>query len=368
MHATSAFFDEALHADTRKWNTQIEIIYQNDVVLASDVILSGYVGLDNVAVRRELHVTFVDAEGVLTPATTRDLMSPKGTELRVKRGLYIPSLDDYEYVPLGVFGLVKPNVRSHSDGVVLECKGFDRVDNVRARRFTAPWVVSKGTLVTSAIAAIIADVIPNIPVKITPSSFTTPEIVFDRLDSRWDAVRALASAAGLIAYFDGLGSLVIEPAVGRETGVTYTVGTEVATLMNVSRSMDAAETYSGVQVLGENPDQTTFQVEKWDLDPASPTYSLGPFGRRPYGFFSELITTQAQAQAKADELFAQKVRIAEEVEINTVGTIAHDIDDVFEVVDPRSRTNGRYQIVSGSIPLRVTQGELLRWRCKVAGT
>lgn len=368
MYATSDAFDDALHADSRSWNTVVEVVYQGDVVLASDVILSGYVGLDNVAVRRELHVTFVDADGVLTPATSRDLLSPKGTELRVKRGLWIPSLGDYEYVPLGVFGLVKPEVRSHSDGVVLECKGFDRVDNVRARRFTEPWAITSGTLVTQAIADIVSSRIPSIPVKITPSTFITPEIVFDRLDSPWDAVRALAGAAGLVAYFDGLGSLVIEPALGRETGVTYSIGSEVATLMNVTRSMDSTDTYSGVQVTGENPDQTTFRVEKWDMDPTSPTYSVGPFGRRPYGFFSELITTQAQAQAKVDELFPQKVRIAEEVEINTVGTIGHDIDDIFTVIDPRSKTNGSYQIVSGTIPLRVSQGDLLRWRCKVAGT
>lgn len=368
MWQTSAAFDAALHADSRQWKTKVEVIYDSDVVLVSDVIESGYVQLDNVAVRRELHITFVDADGVLTPASARDLMSPKGTELRVARGLYIPSLDDYEWVPMGVFGLVKPEVRSHSDGVVLECKGFDRVDNVRARRFTEPWVVAKNTLVTQAIADIVASRIPNIPTKITPSTFLTPEVVYDRLASPWDAVRALASAAGLIAYFDGLGSLVIEPAVGRETGITYTVGTEVATLMNVSRSMDSSETYSGIQVTGENPDQTTFRAEKWDMDPMSPTYSLGPFGRRPYGYFSELITTLPQAQAKVDELFPLKVRIAEEVEINTLGTIGHDIDDVFSVVDPRSRTNGSYQIVSGTIPLRVQQGDLLRWRCKVAGT
>lgn len=368
MYAVSDAFNEALHKDSRRWNTVVEVVYQNDVVLASDVIVSGYIGLDSVAIRRELHVTFVDAQGVLTPATTRDLLSPKGTELRVKRGLYIPSLDDYEYVPLGVFGLVKPEVRANSDGVKVECKAFDRVDNVRARRFSDPWVVTQGTPVTTAIAAIVASRIPNIPVKITPSTYTTPEIVFDRLDSPWDSVRTLCAAAGLVAYFDGLGSLVIEPAVGRETGIAYSIGTEVATLMNVSRTMDSQETYSGVQVLGENPDQTTFRVEKWDMDPTSPTYSEGPFGRRPYGFFSEMITTQAQAQAKAEELFAQKVRIAEEVEINTVGTIAHDIDDIFTVTDPRTRTDGRYQIVSGTVPLRVQQGDLLRWRCKVAGT
>lgn len=368
MWPTSDLYDAALHADSRKWRTQVEVLYQSDVVLVSDVIESGYVQMDNIAVRRELHVTFVDADGVLTPASTRDLLSPKGTELRVKRGLYIPSLDDYEWVPLGVFGLVKAEVRSHSDGVVLECKGFDRVDNVRARRFTEPWVIAKGTLATTAIRNIVTSRIPNIPTKITASTYVLPETVYDRLDSPWDAVRDIADAAGLIAYFDGLGSLVIEKSGGVETGVTYTIGSEVATLMNVTRDMDSADTYSGIQVTGENPDQTTFRVERWDMDPTSPTYSEGPFGRRPYGFFSELITTQAQAEAKRDELFTQKVRIAEEVEINTLGTIGHDIDDVFTVVDPRSKTNGKYQIVSGTVPLRVQQGDLLRWRCKVAGT
>ncbi len=365
MWPVSAEFTEALHADSRRWATRIEVLFGGDVVLVSDVVSSGYVGIDNVAVRRELHVTFVDADGVLTPALTGDLLAPKGTEMRAWRGLYIPGRADYEWVPLGVFGIVKPQARSHSEGHLLEVKAFDRVDAVRARRFTEPWVVASGTLVTTAISDIVTSRI-DVPVKVAPSTFTTPEVVFDRLSSPWDAVRALAAAANMIAYFDPLGSLVIGPTGGEETGVVYTIGTEVSTLMNVTRSMDSTETYSGVMVRGEHPDQTTFAVQLWDLDPTSPTYADGPFGRRPYGYFSELITTTDQANARAATLFAEKVKIPQEVEITTVGTVAHDVDDVITVIDPRSKTSGRYRIISGTIPLRAVQGEHLRWRCEEA--
>ena len=173
MWATTKEYDETILSGSRRWATKFEILYGSDVIMASDVVIDGYVGLDNIAVRRELHVSFVDADGLLTPASARDMLAPKGTELRVWRGLYIPMRDDYEWVPLGVFGIVKPEVRSNSDGTILSIKGFDRVDAVRVRRFVDPWVVPKGTLVTEAISNIVTSRI-NAPVKISPSQFTTP--------------------------------------------------------------------------------------------------------------------------------------------------------------------------------------------------
>lgn len=363
MWKTSPEFAEALVSDSRIWGTKVEITYGEDVVLASDVLVSGHVGIDNVAVRRELHATFVDADGALTPSTTRDILSPKGTEARPWRGLYIPSRGDFEWVPLGVFGIVKSEVRSHSDGVMVTIKGFDRVDAVRARRFTDPWVVKSGTLITTAIVDIVRSRI-TVPVRVTPSPFTTPEIVFDRLSSPWDAVRALAGAGGMIAFFDQLGTLVIAPAEGERTGVEYHVGRRDSVLMNVSRDMDSSETYSGVIARGENPEKTQFfRAEKWDIDPSSPTYANGPFGRRPFGYYSEIITANSQLEVVANDLFDRKVRMRQECEITTVGTVAHDVDDIFHVNDPRSKTNGEYRIVSGTIPLRANQGDLLRWRC-----
>jgi hypothetical protein len=138
----------------------------------------------------------------------------------------------------------------------------------------------------------------------------------------------------------------------------------VASLMNVSRTMNADNTYSGVRVRAEHPATGEIRSELWDTDPTSPTYSLGPFGRRPFGYFSELLTTQAQADAVAATLYPLHVSMTQEVEITTVGTVAHDILDSIQVVDPRSKTNGYYTVISATIPLRATQEDLIRLRCR----
>jgi hypothetical protein len=363
MWPESAAFSAAVLANTRRWSTKVEVLFGDDVILVDSVVDSGYVQLDNVAVRRELHMTFVDADGVLTPASAADLLSPKGTELRVSRGLYLPD-GSVEYIPLGVFGLITSQVRSHSMGTVLEIKGFDRVDAVRVRRFTDAWTVAAGTLVSQAISDIVTSRIPDVPVRITPTTFTTTEVVFDRLTSPWDAVSTLAENANMIAYFDPLGSLVIGPLAYEETGLTYTVGSEVATLMNVERTFDQTDIYNGVIVNAEHPGQDPIHSELWDTVPTSPTYSDGPFGKRPYGYFSDIIATQAQADAVAATLYSQKVTgIPQTVEIYTLGTIGHDVGDKFTVVDPRSKTVGEWVIASGTIPLRATQEDLVRFRC-----
>ena len=128
MWATSDAFQEALLESSRKWATKFEVLYAGEIVTSLDVMISGYIGMDDLAVRRELHATFVDADGILTPTQATDLLTPKGTEVRVHRGLYVGS--DYEWVPMGVFGIVEPEVRAHSEGTVVELKGFDRVDRL----------------------------------------------------------------------------------------------------------------------------------------------------------------------------------------------------------------------------------------------
>lgn len=369
MWPTSDEFATALAGTSRRWGTKIEVMYGTDIVTSLNVLVSGYIGMDDVAVRRECHLTVVDADGVLTPANARDLLTPKGTELRLHRGLYVgpdvASSDSagYEWVPLGVFGIVEPEVRAHSDGTVIEIKGFDRVDAVRDRRFVDPYVVADGAFAHTVIADIVTSRLA-VPVRVTATNpQQLPETVFDRYSDPWDAVRDLASACGYNAYFDPLGSLVVGPNEPTETGVTYEPG-EGSVLMNSARRFDKSKTYSGVVVRGEHPDKSPVRVEKWDSDPKSATYAFGPFGKRPYGYYSSLVTTTAQAQTVADLLFPTITRISQECTITIAGHPGHDVGDVIEILDPRSKTTGRWQVVSGTIPLRVQQGEHIRLRCK----
>lgn len=369
MWKTSQAFNDALLEPSRRWATKIEVLYGTEIVTTLNVLISGYIGIDNVAVRREAHFTIVDADGVLTPAQASDLLAPKGTEMRIYRGLWIrgdSGLYGYEWVPMGVFGIVEPQVRSHSEGTVVEIKGFDRVDKLRALHFEDPWTVKDGTFTHTALASIISSRMPGVPVRITQSAFTSPEVVFDRLSSPWDAIKDLCEASAYVVYFDQLGSAVIEPYTEVPSGVSYTIGPK-SVLMTSSRTFSTDTTYSGVIVRGEHPDRSPVKVTLWDSDPASPTYAFGPFGKRPFGFYSQLITTEAQATAVAGPILARVAHMKQEVEIETRGHPGHDIADVISVDDPRSRTKGDFSVISATVPLVNEQGAHVRLRCEEAG-
>lgn len=351
MWPTSERFYEVLVSGQRRWATRVEVLYQGERVETLNVMVDGSVDIDEVAVRRSLDVVLVDPFGSLTPASARDLLAPKGTEMRVWRGLEVDG--EYEWVPLGVFGIVEPEVEAHSSGTLIKVKGFDRVDAVRKRRFTAPYRVPVGTLTHQAIADIVTSRLPGVPTRITASGFTTPELLFDRLGDPWtDAIEKIAEADVLQAYFDPLGTFIVTPQLQQETGIVYEPG-EGSLLVDSSRKMDADTTYSGVIVSAEHPDETPIVVELWDTNPKSATYADGPFGRRPYGFSSPVIRTVAQANLAAQTILPRVTKMRQTAKLTTVGHPGHEIGDVVTVIDPETRTAGRWRVRGAGVPTRI---------------
>lgn len=348
MWPTTDRFDEVLRSGNRRWATRVELLYAGDLITSLDVVVDGRVDVDEVAVRRSLNIELVDPTGTLTPATASDLLSPKGTEARVWKGLLVDG--EYEWVPLGVFGVVDPEVSAHEGGTRVTFRGFDRVGAVRVRRFTAPWNVATGTLTHVAMGDIVTSRI-TVPTRITASGYTTPELVFDRLSDPWDAVREIGNADLLEAYFDQLGTLVITDETEALTGVTYEPGA-TSLLLGSTRGITAEHTYSGVIVSVEHPERDPIIAEAWDTDPKSVTYYLGPFGKRPFGFSSPVITTQAQAQAAANTLLKRVTKMRQTATLTTVGHPGHEIGDVIEVIDPKTRTKGLWRVIGAQVPLR----------------
>jgi hypothetical protein len=349
MWATSDEFSAALLEHSRKWGCKVEVLYGGSVVETLSVVASGAVNFDDVAVRRALDLTFVDADGTLTPASAKDLLAPKGTEIRVHKGLYVGGAP--EWVPLGVFGVEEPEVSAHDNGTTVKIRANDRVSAVKKRRFTAPYTIAKDTPTAEAIAAVVTSRL-DVPVRAITTGHVAPEVVYDELSDPWDAVGALCEADAITAYFDPLGTLVIEPDDEVDTGIEYSPGAN-SLLVKSMRSLLADKTYSGVIVKGEHPDYPPVRYELWDTDPNSPTYADGPFGYQPYGFTSSLITSLDMATATAETIFARVTRMRQVLELETVGHPGHDVGDVVTVIDPKSRTNGRYVVYGGSIPLRL---------------
>jgi hypothetical protein len=350
MWPTTQAFNTALLAGSRLWRSKVEVLYSGSVVTSLDVVTTGEVDIDDVAVRRSLRMSMVDVDGTLTPADAKDLLAPKGTEVRVYKGLVL-SDGSTEWVPLGTFGVEEPEVQAHQPGTRINLTGYDRVDAIRLRRFDAPWSVASGTPTSQAIGDIVTSRL-SCPTRLATTGNTTTEVVFDELSDPWDAVRAIAEADSMIAYFDPLGTLVVEPDVETETGVVYQGG-EGSLLLDCERTIRSDTTYSGVIVKSSHPDIAPIRVVLWDTDPNSPTYYLGPFGKRPYGFASPLITDSGMATTAATTILARVSRMKQSITVNTIGNPGHDIGDVITVIDPRSRTNGRYTIYGGKIPLRL---------------
>lgn len=356
MWPTTTRFNETIYESARRWASKVEVLYANELVTTLDVVVDGSVEFDDVAVRRSCSLRMVDPTGVLTPASANDLLAPKGTELRLYRGLMVDGA--YEFVPLGVFGIVEPEVTSHGSGTQIRVKGWDRVDAVRTRRFENAYPIASGTPTWQAISDIVTSRL-DVPVRITQTGNTTPEVVYDALSDPWDAVRKLAAADSLSAYFDQLGTLVVEPYTETPTGIVYEPGT-TSLLVDVSRTIKADTTYSGVIVTGEHPESGPVRSVLWDTDTTSPTYYLGPFGKRPYGYASKLIDTQSKADAAAATILPRVTKMKQEITIHTVGHPGHDIGDVVTVIDSKSRTNGTYVVSGGTIPLRPTESIRLK--------
>lgn len=366
MWPTSDAFDAALLSGTRRWSTKIEVLYSDAVVTTLDVVTDGSVDIDEVAVRRSLDMVMVDPDGTLTPSDAKDLLAPKGTEIRVYKGLAVVGTDgtpSVEYVPMGVFGIVEPEVSAHEPGTFIRVKAFDRVDAVRARRFDSPYRVAAGTPTSTAISAIVTSRL-TCPVRVTTTGNTTTEVVFDELSDPWDAIAKIAEADSMVAYFDPLGTLVVAPNEEADTGVEYAPGVN-SLLLKASRTIKADKTYSGVIVKGEHPDSDPVRSVLWDTDPTSPTYYLGPFGKRPYGFTSPLISTQGMADAAAATILARVTKMRQEAVLDAIGHPGHEVGDVVTIVDPRSQTTGRWTIYGGRVPLRLGS---IQWKLRTSLT
>lgn len=356
MYPTTPAFTDALNSYSRRWASRVEVLSGSDRIATLDTVESGTVSLDNVAVRRSLDLRIVDPSGGLTPVDARDMLAPRGTEVRVWRGLCVGA--DVEWVPLGVFGVTEPEVSSDNGATVIKIKAMDRVDTVRKRRFAAPWRVARGTPTDQAIANIITSRL-NVPVRITASGHTTPEVVYDELSDPWDAVRELATADSLAAYFDPLGAAVIAPDAEQVVPLVYTsTGLPGSALVTASRSISAEDTYSGVIVRSEHPDHENIKITLWDTDPKSPTYYLGPFGQRPYGFTSPLITSNDQALAAAQTLLRKVTRMRQSATLTISGHPGHEINDLVGVADLPTRTSGSWAVQGAEIPLRPNAGPM----------
>ena len=251
---------------------------------------------------------------------------------KVRRG--VSSIGFTETLQLGEFRVDSVN-RPSSDVITIQGSGLEAY--IVDARFLTPRTPPYGQSTVGAITDLIREILPTVPVLLrnTQDRLVSATAVWQR--ERMDAIDDLASSIGAEVYVDATGSFVIADRPDPD-GVPVYIADEGDGGVLISRAEVGTRDrqYNAASVSGQSADPDVPPVWAWaaDLNPASPTYYYGPFGRKPIFFTSQYFTTVAQCQAYADQLLVEA--LAENHTV-TFSQLSADFLEVGDVVGVRRR-------------------------------
>jgi hypothetical protein len=319
---------------------RLEALLGGQVVFSADnqYMQSGSIGSDiTQETWRTLNCQLEDPFGDLTP-----FVDVYGEELRFWRGIYLPN-GTAELMPLGTFGLTDVQ-RIREPGLDLKIRGADRSEAIKVRQLTDPYTIPAGENYGAAMQAFLRSIIPWLPFSppdwSTVTSATTPTVTFAEGDDPWTKTTELATAIGMLVGFDGLGNCLLEPipSVGSSPlDWSYVEGVRGTAVTSGLRSV-SSEAYSGVLVKGETSSLGAGVAPPralvWDTDPTSPTYYLGPFGKRAKSITSPLVTSDQQATDMAVAQLRLVAGRCRRDDFTAIPNPAHEPGDIVRVAGP----------------------------------
>lgn len=367
MLGVSDQFKAAL-AQPHKMICRVDIL-DNGMVKLQLPVTDGRVTVDaESAVHRSASVTCVDETGTLTPSNAGDLLMPFGNEMRVYRGIQF--LDSsQELVLLGTFVMWEVDIQDSKEGVVITIDGYDRAKLISENSWVDPYKIAANTNYVDAISGILGDRYPNINVYANPSTYvTTAQTLGDREGADpWQDALDMATDIGDQLYMSVDGDAILLPWPDLLVGDAvwnYFEG-EDATFTKVGAHYSREDGYNIAVVTGEGSNITSpprAVIE--DLDPHSPTYVMGKYGKRPKFYSSSSITTQQQATDAATGLLRRHSGVSQSVTFDTVVNPAHEAGDIIQISRARSKIEDRYVISTLDIPLNKTQPMTAKCRLK----
>lgn len=300
-------------------------------------ILGGSVTLDGDAdVRATLDLEVAEAWPTTLDA---DHLTPYGAEVFITRGLELGN-GSVQRAPLGYFRLTAVDQDDAPFGP-LSLSGMDRMAGVVDARFEAPIQFAPSSTYGAVLEELVFDVYPGATIEWDDA--TDAEVIGRTVvgeEDRYALVRDLAESAGKIAFWDYRGVLVVKTPPDATSPVWEANAGRGGVLVGLARGLGREGVYNAVVATGEALDDTApaYGVA-YDLDPTSPTYWLGPFGKVPRFYNSPLLTTDLQATLAAETLLAQTTGLPYVVDFSQIPNPALEPFDPVRVVYPIDLTS-----------------------------
>ncbi|WP_033288246.1 DUF5047 domain-containing protein [Amycolatopsis jejuensis] len=327
-------------------------------------IIAGDVKLDATAdVRGSLDLT--------TPAdwpdSTTDLLTPYGNELFVERGIAYGD-GSIEWVSQGYFRIYDVDQDEAPDGV-LRISGKDRMAGITDARPVAPRSFPAGASVGSVFDDLVGEVYPDAVIAYDFNAAATlfpDNHVMD--DDRYKFLKDIADSFGKVMYWDYAGVLQVRTAPSPDKPVFDVTHGHGGVLVKLSRSLSRESIYNAVVATGEAPGENQpVRAVAYDLNPDSPTYWNGPFGKVPTFYSSTFITTTDQAATAARAKLERVIGLPYNVNFQAVPNVALEPLDPVRVSYSDSKPPESHVIDTLTIPLDAGSGMSATTRKQITG-
>jgi len=378
MISASQNFINTMTADVSTIYARINLLDKSENILQQidTAVVDGSIDIDRDRdARRQFKLTVDNTDNSFTWSPGGTIWIDKKIQLFV--GFMTPS--GIEYAPLGVFMLSAPTTTSKADGTrEVTLQGDDKwhqFDGQPLGTFQDVTTVSAGVNVGTAIQTL-AQQFGETKFAFDNCSVTVPgNYTYQPGSSVAAAMKELAGIAVYSLFYDVNGYLRFRPINQNLTTSsstwTYDKG-EYTLYAGADKTFDETLLYNRVFVIGGSTTTGTVSATSSN-DNANNPLSTVNIGVRLFAYNNgspdPLITTTALAQARADYELTQRARIVEQQKITALPNYLQEAEDVVTLVDDWTGTNGLYQVVKLSIPLKpgsTMTGEV--WRVTGVGT
>lgn len=311
--------------------SSIQLIARRDGVQVGGTlqVLSGQVTAEASRInspRRSLSVELAPARGLW------DTLAPAGTLLLAYRGVRFIN-GTIERVPLGVFDVDEQSLGYGPSGG-LSFTAPDLWVRTQRARFETPRTTS-GSALSAAVTLASEAVAAGQGTLGGDFTVTHRGSVWER--DREEAINELARTAGAWIYCDTTGRVTTRTVPTLNDPPVWMVDASASGVMlDATRSRNRQRTYNVVVVSAGDTDGTAPFAPQTaaDNDSTSDTYVGGAFGRVPYFYSSQLLTTTGQATAVANLMLRRVRGLAAQLDLTSVVNPALEPGDVIEVLLP----------------------------------
>ena len=265
-------------------------------------------------------------------------ITPYGAEVFITRGLELGN-GSVQRAPLGYYRLDVVDQDNAPFGP-LTLTGYDRMKGIVDARLEAPIQFASSSTYGAVVEAIVTDVYPGATIDwddATDAQTIGRQVIGE--EDRYALLLDVVRSTGKICFWDYRGVLVIKDPPDATAVVWEASAGRNGVLVSLGRGLSREGVFNAVISTGEALDDTAPAFgTAYDLDPDSPTYYEGPYGKVPRFYNSPLLTTDLRATLASESLLAQTTGLPYTVDFSQIPNPALEPFDPVRVTYPPDLT------------------------------